>query len=96
MLLGLAYFQLQVSRDPAACLKCTEALRQLETEEGSHPAVSLLAFKAFMALGMLEEAEKEATGNKLRLYAGKSTPRLHVCSSGSCQGTALLLQLSAK
>ena len=35
----------------------------METAEGNHPAVALLAFKSFIVLGMLEEAEKEATGD---------------------------------
>jgi hypothetical protein len=62
VLLCLGYCHLLHLRDPAACLKCCEALRQLETEQAAHPAVALLAFQAFRAQGSLEQAEKEATG----------------------------------
>jgi hypothetical protein len=65
VLLCLGYCHLLQLRDPAACLKCCEALRQLETEQAAHPAVALLAFQAFMAQGSLEQAEKEATGTFL-------------------------------
>jgi hypothetical protein len=64
VLLCLGYCHLLHLRDAAACLKCCEALRQLETEQAAHPAVALLAFQAFMAQGSLEQAEKEATGER--------------------------------
>jgi hypothetical protein len=64
VLLCLGYCHLLHLRDAAACLKCCEALRQLETEQAGHPAVALLAFQAFMAQGSLEHAEKEATGEQ--------------------------------
>ncbi|WIA40581.1 hypothetical protein OEZ86_013922 [Tetradesmus obliquus] len=62
VLLCLGYCHLLHLRDAAACLKCCEALRQLETPQAAHPAVALLAFQAFMAQGSLEQAEQEATG----------------------------------
>lgn len=64
VLLSTAYCQLHHGKDPAACLKCVGALRQLETPEAAAPAVALLAFQAFMVQGCLEQAEKEATGVK--------------------------------
>lgn len=71
MLLCLGYCHLLHLRDAAACLKCCEALRQLETPQAAHPAVALLAFQAFMAQGSLEQAEQEATGEAGKGVMGK-------------------------
>lgn len=71
VLLCLGYCHLLHLRDAAACLKCCEALRQLETPQAAHPAVALLAFQAFMAQGSLEQAEQEATGEAGKGVMGK-------------------------
>ena len=65
VLFSLSWCHLEHDNNHEACIRCVEALRQLETPLSNIPAVSLLAFTAYLALGLLQQAEGEATSEFL-------------------------------